>query len=366
MIPGRVTRICVCVVFTCAARTSAQQSAAASPQASPPANRIVERTYPSSVVAPSRVVQTGTASDRGQTIVEVMETPGHDGRMQPYQETRTETVRTGTDTVVSRQKVFGYGPQRQPLLLQSSESEETISANGNAKSVQTTWVADPDGRLGLASRQIEETRSTGPDGTESVTTILRPDVNHSLQQTERTDFSEQRVGPSLVRHDSSRSIRDLNGRWQAAETRTHDVRQLGPADTIEEEVVRSPDAGGAMTVSEKTVTHRTVSNGREDLLIESFGQSWSGFVRTGARPELTQRIRVTTTAASDGGRETIEEVEARSLVASGDPMRVVRRSVVTVRRNGPDRWLTERRVFELDANGRMSPVMTEKEETVER
>jgi len=45
---------------------------------------------------------------------------------------------------------------------------------------------------------------------------------------------------------------------------------------------------------------------------------------------------------------------------------VVRRSVVTVRRSGPDRWLTERRVFELDANGRMSPVMTEKEETVER
>src|SRR6476620_9924686 len=104
----RIIRICVCVVFTCAARTSAQQPAGASPQAAPPANRVVERTYPSSVVVPSRVVQ--TASDRGQTIVEVVETPGHDGRMQPYQETRTETVRTGADTVVSRQKVFGYGP----------------------------------------------------------------------------------------------------------------------------------------------------------------------------------------------------------------------------------------------------------------
>jgi hypothetical protein len=298
--------------------------------------------------------------------VEIVESPGHDGRLQPYSETRTETVRTGTDTVVSRQQVFGHGPQRQPLLWQSTESEETISANGDAKSVQTTWVADPDGRLGLASRQIEQTRSTGPDGRESVTTILRPGVNQGLEQTERMQFSEQRIDPSLVRHDSSRSIRDLNGRWLAAETRTHDVRQLGPADSIEEEVVRWPDASGTMTVGEKTVTRRSVSNGREDLLIETFGQSWSGFVRPGVRPELTQRIRVTTTAASDGGRETTEEVEARSLVAPGDPMRVVRRSVVTVRRTGPDRWLTERRVFELDANGRMSPVMTEKEETVER
>jgi hypothetical protein len=191
-------------------------------------------------------------------------------------------------------------------------------------------------------------------------------VNQELQETERTNFTEQRIGPSLVRHDSSRSMRDLNGRWLAAETRTHDLRQVGPADTIEEEVVRWPDASGTMTVSERTVTRRSVSNGREDLLIESFGQTWGGFVRPGVRPELMQRTRVTTTAAADGGRETIEEVEARSLVAPGDPMRVVRRSVVTVRRTGTDRWLTERHVFELDANGRMSPVMTEKEETVER
>jgi hypothetical protein len=44
-------------------------------------------------------------------------------------------------------------------------------------------------------------------------------------------------------------------------------------------------------------------------------------------------------------------------------MRVVRRTVATVRRVAPDRQVTERQVFELDVNGRMTLVHTETEET---
>jgi hypothetical protein len=68
---------------------------------------------------------------------------------------------------------------------------------------------------------------------------------------------------------------------------------------------------------------------------------------------------VTTTATADGGRYTVEEVEARSHVAPSEPMRVIRRIVTTVRPIGADRWVTERQVFERDLDGRLRLVRNE-------
>ena len=45
-------------------------------------------------------------------------------------------------------------------------------------------------------------------------------------------------------------------------------------------------------------------------------------------------------------------------------MRVVQRTVVTVRNVGPNRQVTERQVFELDVNGRLAPVVRETKETL--
>ena len=69
-----------------------------------------------------------------------------------------------------------------------------------------------------------------------------------------------------------------------------------------------------------------------------------------------------TTATNDGGRSIVEEVEAHSRVAPGDPMRVIQRTVVTVRNLGPDRQTIERQVFERDVNGRLALVRRETEE----
>jgi hypothetical protein len=79
--------------------------------------------------------------------------------------------------------------------------------------------------------------------------------------------------------------------------------------------------------------------------------------------ELSERVRTSTTVTPDGGRSTVEEVEARNPVAAGDPMRVRQRTVSTLRKIGPDRWVTERQVFELDVNGRLVPTVTETQET---
>lgn len=82
----------------------------------------------------------------------------------------------------------------------------------------------------------------------------------------------------------------------------------------------------------------------------------------GGRLALSRRVRRTTTATSNG-TETVEETAERNPVAPGDALRVIRRSVTTVRPSGTDSNVRERQVFELDVNGRFVPVLTQIERT---
>jgi hypothetical protein len=101
-------------------------------------------------------------------------------------------------------------------------------------------------------------------------------------------------------------------------------------------------------------------------VIETYAQGAEGFVRSDSRLALQQRIRRSTTVTADGSRSTIEEIEARDPVAPSDPMRVTRRTVVTVRNVGPDRRITERQMFERDVNGRMVLVTSDTEQSSEK
>jgi hypothetical protein len=139
-----------------------------------------------------------------------------------------------------------------------------------------------------------------------------------------------------------------------------DVRSIGPAERVEDETVWRPDLNGRLAPHERIVTRRSEVNGQEQITIETYSQDAEGFVRIGS-PALSQRIRRSTTATSDG-HSTIEEVEARSRVSPGEPMRVVQRTVVTVRNPAAGRQTIERQVFERDVNGRLTPVLWETEE----
>jgi hypothetical protein len=78
------------------------------------------------------------------------------------------------------------------------------------------------------------------------------------------------------------------------------------------------------------------------------------------RLALTQRVNRVTTLTPEGN-QTVEETEEPSRVSTGEPLRVVRRSVTTTRRSGSESYVSDRQVFELDANGRFVPVLTQTE-----
>jgi hypothetical protein len=167
-------------------------------------------------------------------------------------------------------------------------------------------------------------------------------------------------------HETTQQTRDINGRWQADETRRLEIREVGPADRWEEETIRRPDSSGALVLSERRVTHRFEAQGAQQTVTETFSPDTTGFSGFEGRVTLRERVRVSATSAADGSRQTIEEVERRNEAAPGDPIRVVRRVVETVRQVGPDRWIAERQLFEQDVNGRLVLMRTEREERTPR
>ena len=124
--------------------------------------------------------------------------------------------------------------------------------------------------------------------------------------------------------------------------------------SIEEETVQRPDANSALKSYERKVTRRSMVNGENQVLTEIYSQAVAGSVGGfDSRLELNERLRITTVATPDGGRQTIQEVERLNPVALNEPLRVIERTVETVRPIGLVRWETQRQGFALDGNARL-------------
>ena len=139
------------------------------------------------------------------------------------------------------------------------------------------------------------------------------------------------------------------------------MRDISPSEQVEDETVQRADVNGKLTVTERIVTRRSMTNGREDVLIETYAPNADSRFR-GSDLALSQRVHRTTATAADGGSSLTEEVEGRSLVSPAEPLRIVRRTESTTRPSGTNSLVTERRVFERDPNGRLQLVATETEQ----
>jgi hypothetical protein len=142
--------------------------------------------------------------------------------------------------------------------------------------------------------------------------------------------------------------------WGTIAGALHPAAQQRDATAPEQSTaVNSLDLNGNNALSERVVTHRSQSEGREEVVIETYSPS----IQWG-RLALSRRVRRVTTVTS-GGSETIEETEAVNNAEPSAPLRVVQRIVTTVHRNGDDSYVTERQVFDLDLNGRLVLSRTE-------
>ena len=362
MTPRPIAGLCIWIVVTSAAAVAQQPSDTTdSPPA--PATKVTNFTYPAGGVTPFRRVERTTESGGRKIIIEAAEAPGIEGKWEPLQEVVADTTRTGT-TTRSQRDVFTFG-LRQRKLAETTQSDAD-QTNSSTRHVQRTWVADFDGRLTLSSGYVEETRLVSPGIQQRDTTWSLQSPEGSLRGVERAESTEHQVNSAAVRYDSTRSLRDLNGRWVPTEARGGQTRGVGSSERVEEETIQRQSLNGTLVLRDKVATRTSESNGENRVVIETYSQDAEGFVRSDSRLALRERVRRSTTVTADGGRSTVEEVEARNPLAPNDPMRVTRRTLVTVRSVGPGRWVTERQMFERDQNGRLILVADDTEETTEK
>ena len=336
-----------------AATTGQQRGDSPGPGPNAPAERVVVRTYHVGGILPSRIVETRSDSGAREVVTETIEMPDPDGNLRPAEETTTETIRTGPNAGQTQRDVFGFSAPGRRMLLETTRSEQETLPDGTIRTVQNTLAPDVNGRLGLTSRQLELTQSISFDVKQTDTAVFRPGINEALRESERIRQTERQVTPDLLRSDSTLFVRDANGRFQPTETRSQEVRTTGLSEYVEEETIRRLDVNGKLTLSERNVTRRSEANGQGQTVVETFSRNLSGLVLSDNRLELSQRVRRTTTSAADGGGRTVEEVEARAPGSPSEPLRMVQRTVGTVRRVSPEQWETERRVYVLDVNGQL-------------
>jgi len=127
--------------------------------------------------------------------------------------------------------------------------------------------------------------------------------------------------------------------------------------TVTTSVTTRRDLNGRDTVREKVVTHRGQTKDKERVVVETYAPWFYA-----DRLELNRRIRRVTTVTLDGS-QTVEETEERNPASPSEPLRVVQRSVTTVRRSGTASYVREWQVFELDVSGRLVLVRKQSEAT---
>jgi hypothetical protein len=160
-----------------------------------------------------------------------------------------------------------------------------------------------------------------------------------MQVIEHGETSKVRcANRSIVRHVINVSF------WIVLAAATAVAQQsVGTTETV----TMRRDLNGKDVVSVKVVTHRARTNGEERIVIETYVP-----LEYADRLALHRRLSRVTTVTQDGS-QTIEETEERNPASPSEPLRVVQRSVTTVRKSGNDSYVSERQIFEPDGNGRL-------------
>jgi hypothetical protein len=308
----------------------------------------------------ARESQTRTSSPGREVVTQTIDVQGADGRFRREREATTETVGIGTNSVQSTQTVYGTDADGRRVLVQQTKAGQQVLPDGTTKTTQDISDADPNGRLGLSQREVTEERNVGAGVKQTNTSIYRPGLNAPLQEAERLQTTEKQLSPDVAQSQSARYVRGANGQFQAVETRNSEVRKTGTTGSTEEETVNRTDANGSLRPFQRTLTRKTSANGRDEAVTETYTQPSA---QSNGQLELKERTRTTTTTTPDGGHQTVQELERRHPIPNG-PLRVVERTVETMRAVGPDRWETERQVFRLDANGRLVPAIADRGQSV--
>src|SRR5215469_3854045 len=186
---------------------------------------------------PSRTTESYTKSGNRTLDKKTVEVLGPGGEYQPYMKIETETIEGPTAT---RSTTRRYNPNAsgEEQLTQVTESETQNSADGSARTVETTSQPDLDGNLEAVGREITATTKSAASR-HSQTTVYLPDINGGLAPSMQVNEQEEHsTGGEIYRKRKTTLLQDGNGNWQVYESQEKTAKGDAQNRTSEDHIAR--------------------------------------------------------------------------------------------------------------------------------
>lgn len=269
------------------------------------------------------------------------------------EEEKSIKVDAQTTRIIRTTSNFRHDGER--VIIEVVEEEHRTLPGGEEHVSRTVSTPDLNGRFSVIRQEDQTTILTNNGVQETNTTVFLPDINGGFQPAEQIEQTEREKGPGTVETERISKVRDGNGNWVPTERRIVLSREANGQSRTEEEQIYRSDSTGPLSLSEQVYrTYSRDSEGNEQWTIDTHGKNMDG------RLHLNQRVKIVRESLSGGRERTVQEVEQRNPVAPGEDLRVVERTVTTLRPVGNGESELEVEVKALGGSGQLETILTQR------
>jgi len=298
---------------------------------------------------PTRTTEFHSQSDGRAVDRQSLQRMGSDGRYEPYSDTEKETTRVDANTVRTVERTYGRDADGRRMLLQVAQEETHKRPDGEVSVVRTTSNPDPDGKLQVARRDVQDTKQLSPSVQETKTTVFLPGSNGGLAPSMQIEERQTQNSDHETAFRRSTQTSDGNGRWQVSEVREGTIQEDGKNRTTQENVLR-PDTDGRLSLAERTVRKEAeTSSGDKSDTQEKYSAEIPGAAGDGGL-HLQQRI-TTHRSKSENSQSSSTQVQQPNPGDPGIGLRVTQQTIDVVRPGPGGTSKTTQTIQTLDPNG---------------
>jgi hypothetical protein len=250
---------------------------------------------------PSRTTESHIKSGNRTVDKKAVEVLGLDGQYQPFFAVETEQIRESPTLTRSITRTYNPGPNGDDQLTQVTESETQNSADGSARTVQTTSQPDSLGNLAVVGREITATTKSAASQ-DSQTTVYLPDVDGDLAASMQVNQQEHSAGGETYMKKTT-LLPDASRNWQVYESQEKTVKEDTRNRTSEDRSARLDFEGNVSPVSAVITTEKNVNGERT-----SASQMYSIDVAGSTRSQNLRPLQSSTTVQkTESGRAVTEQ-----------------------------------------------------------